>query len=135
MEIIGKAKYEGYLWYSDRKEPEVYTGSEETEIRLDDNANPFAIEGNLWNAKRRESIAIKYVDGRHLVRRCKVEENELKGCETNAKATTLKTYIPHRIKGVKNLKFLQYWKANEDEQCEGMKVLEPEKLVFVGFEK
>lgn len=36
METIEKAKYEGYLWYSDKKSPEVFRGDKEICFELDD---------------------------------------------------------------------------------------------------
>ena len=49
--------------------------------------------------------------------------------------TTRKIYVARRMQGIKGLKFLQYWTSEPDVLCEGMPVLQPSKLVFVGFEK
>ena len=140
---IEEAKYEGYLWWSDSKMPVAYDGTTPVAMQLDDSSNPFVIEGNLWNAEKMESIYIRYVDGRHIVRRTYVTKDEWK--EINDKslnigstdkklvATTRKEYLAHRIPGVSTLRFLQYWEAQTDQECEGMVALRPKKLVFVGF--
>ena len=85
---------------------------------------------------------IRYVDGKYIVRRTKVKEEELKAraysqaYESGSPiATTLKKYLAHRIEGVKCLCFLQYWQAEPDDMCEKMCVLRPSKLVFIGFDK
>ena len=109
MEHIEAAKYEGYLWYSNEKKPMVFDGSEPVpEMNLDEEKNPFIIEGNLWDADNRKSIMIRYVDGKYIVRRTKVKEEELKAraysqaYESGSPiATTLKKYLAHRIEGVK----------------------------------
>lgn len=45
--VIEKAKYEGYVWRSDEKAPVVYMGDAGMELVLDDEENPFVVEGNL----------------------------------------------------------------------------------------
>lgn len=139
MEHIEAAKYEGYLWYSNEKKPMVFDGSEPVpEMNLDEEKNPFIIEGNLWDADNLMSIMIRYVDGKYIVRRTKVKEEELSRAYSQAYESgspTLKKYLAHRIEGVKCLCFLQYWQAESDKMCEGMQVLRPSKLVFIGFDK
>ena len=67
MEHIEAAKYKGYLWYSNEKEPKVFDGNEMVpEINLDEKENPFIIEGNLWDADNLMSIMIRYVDGKYI---------------------------------------------------------------------
>lgn len=143
MDKIEEAKYEGYLWWSDSKIPVVYNGTEPLSLQLDDNSNPFIIEGNLWNADKRQSIYIRYIDGQHLVRSIIVSEEEWCGIDDKnilldklgerKVATTRKDFLAHRIPNVSRLRFLQYWEAEEDECCEGMLALKPKRLVFVGF--
>lgn len=145
MEQIEAAKYVGYLWYSNEKKPMAFDGSEPVpEMNLDEEKNPFIIEGNLWDEDGRNSIMIRYVDGEYIVRRTKVKEEELKASSRaysqayesgSPIATTLKKYLAHRIEGVKCLCFLQYWQAEPDDMCEKMCVLRPSKLVFIGFDK
>lgn len=143
MQTVDKAKYEGYIWMSDSKTPIVYTGQEEVELTLTDGENPFVIEGNLWNAAKHESIKIVYVDGKYRVRKDTVTEAELAGVDDSTPiaggssvgkvATTRKEYFAHRLPQVEKLQFVQYWEAKADEMCEGMDVLVPTKLVFVGL--
>lgn len=142
MKQIEAAKYEGYLWYSNEKEPKVFDGSEMVpEISLDEKKNPFIIEGNLWDEDGKNSIMIRYVDGEYIVHRTQVNEEELKASSRASSqayesgSPTLKKYLAHRIEGVKCLCFLQYWQAESDKMCEGMQVLRPSKLVFIGFDK
>lgn len=147
MKEIKAAAYEGYLWYSDENKPKVFLGDKMVDkIELDDCSNPFVVEGNLWDAEAHESIMIRYVDGRYLVRHTVVTDKELHGIDdrlldpvtvktNDLVATTVKEYLPHRIEGVKALRFLQYWQGEEDAMCEGMTALRPSKFVFVGFNK
>ena len=121
MEQIEAAKYVGYLWYSNEKKPMAFDGSEPVpEMNLDEEKNPFIIEGNLWDEDGRNSIMIRYVDGEYIVRRTKVKEEESNASSRaysqayesgSPIATTLKKYLAHRIEGVKCLCFLQYWQA------------------------
>ena len=143
MHEIEKAKYEGYIWMSDSKQPTVYTGETDLELSLNDSDNPFIIEGNLWNKEKKESIKIAYVDGKYRIRKTSVSKDEYEGISDNAiktgndankmVATTKKEYFAHRMPEIEKLRFIQYWEAEEDAMCENMKVLVPTKLVFVGF--
>lgn len=125
---IDKARYEGYVWMSDSSEPSVVFPDNEWGMTFSDTDNPFVIEGNLWNATERVSVMIKYVDGKHIVR-CTVVTDE------DVKNVTRKEMIPHRIDGVDNILFLQFWTEVEDPLCENMVSLQPGKLVFVGFKR
>lgn len=131
MEKIEKAKYEGYVWWSDKDRPEVYYGNEEVNFCLNDGENPFIIEGNLWDENTLTSFMIRYVDGRYIVKKHEVDAEDLK---EGSQLHTKKKYIAHRIDGVQALKFLQYWRPYEDKLCEKMSALRPEKLVFIGFD-
>lgn len=132
---IKKAKYIGYLWKSDQQEPEVLQGDKEFSISLNDGENPFVIEGNLWDPAdpaRKNSISIKFVDGNYIVKHHTLTDEDLKNSDTHKK----KTYIAHRLEGVQQLEFMQFWKEEKNEEnefCEGMTTLIPDKLVFVGF--
>ena len=128
MEKINKAKYEGYIWMSDQQEPLLICPDEEFELTLSDTDNPFVIEGNLWDATNKLSIMIKYVDGKYIVRRTLVSDERMRN-------EPEKEFLPHRIKGVKKLLFLQCWREEKDPLCENMVALQPDKLVFIGFNK
>lgn len=123
---IPKAKYQGYIWRSDSDSPEVLTGDKAYGgFTPDPSENPFIIEGNLWDEATGVSISIRYIDGRYYIHR-----TTLTG-ETDH--STIKKYVAHRIDEYKYLRFVQLWESREDPMCEGMEVLEPSKLVFIGF--
>lgn len=123
---IPKAKYQGYIWRSDSDSPEVLTGDKEYGgFTPNPDGNPFIIEGNLWDEITGVSISIRYVDGRYYIHR-----TTLTG-ETDH--STIKKYVAHRIDEYKYLRFVQLWESRPDPMCEGMEVLEPSKLVFIGF--
>lgn len=126
---IPKAKYQGYIWRSDS--PEVLTCDEEYGgFTPDAAANPFIIEGNLWDEATGASISIRYVDGQYYIHKTMLTSDEVKG---NTDHSTIKKYVAHRIDGYKYLRFVQLWEPRPDPMCEGMEVLEPSKLVFIGF--
>lgn len=124
---IPKAKYQGYIWRSDSDSPKVHTGDEEYGgFTPNPDENPFIIEGNLWDEATGASISIRYVDGKYYIHKM----TEVKG---NTDHSTIKTFVAHRIDGYKYLRFVQLWEPRPDPMCEGMEVLEPSKLVFIGF--
>ena len=93
---IEKSIYQGYLWYSDQKAPQVLN-NEVFELEIADSSNPFIVEGQLFDGQKVEQVFHSYrMDGEQL-------------------------------------KFNLYWREVEDDLCEGMKVLQPAELVFVGF--
>lgn len=118
---IEKSKYEGYLWYSDTSTPDIKTG-EEFGIEINEDANPFIIEGQLFDGKK--SVSIKYVDGKYVVNTYDLEK--LDGVFQE------REFHSYRM-GDRRLKFKQYWRPQKDELCEDMQVLQPAELVFVGF--
>lgn len=125
---IEKSIYDGYLWYSNDPNP-VVLKNEEKEILLTDEENPFIIEGQLYDRVRMRSYSIKFVDGKYIC-----NEYEVKSSDFNKSDVDIKTFYANRMDNLK-LQFLQYWKEEVDELCEGMKVLQPKELVFVGFVK
>lgn len=131
MKEIEKAKYEGYIWWSDKDRPKVYYGDEEVNLSLNNDDNPFIIEGNLWDKAAGKSIFIRYVDGKYFTNETTVTDED----RNNPERCTEKSFIAHRIDGVRTLNFLQYWEAFEDKLCENMEALRPQKMVFIGFDK
>lgn len=125
---IEKSTYEGYLWYSDMTEPKILE-DEEFELKMANDKNPFVVEGQLFDADRMISISIKYVDGEYICNSYKVDSLDF-----NRTDVEKKEFHSNRMKGYK-LQFLQYWIDKEDDLCEGMNVLCPSKLVFVGLLK
>lgn len=125
---IEKDKYEGYLWYSNQNTPQVFQ-DDELELILDDETNPFIIEGQLCN--QHFSYSIKYIDGHYWVKKY-----DLKNFVSTVKTT--QSYLPNfkALDGqrkIQKLMFNQYWRPQVDENCEGMSVLQPTEFVFVGF--
>lgn len=122
--------FQGYIWMSDQTKPEVFDFNNEKLLVLDDNKNPFVIEGQLYDKTQKKSYSIKYVDGKYIVMPYDVTDDEVKNA---------KSYYPNRMS--KKLLFYQRWevmkdnegKENGDDYCENIPVLEPAGLVFVGF--
>jgi CRISPR type III-associated protein (TIGR04423 family) len=121
---IDKSSYQGYLWFSDQKEPEIINGIFEKEI--DDKTNPFIVEGQLFDGSN--SISIKYIDGKYIVNIYDINSDNFKNVDFKEV-----TYLPN-FKGGDLLRFRQYWRPQSDTLCEGMDVLHPAELVFVGFD-
>jgi CRISPR type III-associated protein (TIGR04423 family) len=138
---IEKAKYQGYLWYSDEQVPKILD-DEVFELEIGNTQNPFIIEGQLFDGIH--SISIKFIDGKYIVKQFIISDFE--GIDKD----DLYLY-PNRMKILddNNLKlhFCQYWRAKADKYCggdtndtnrldskdNGMLVLQPAELVFVGF--
>ena len=139
METIKIENCEGYLWWSDQEEPEIYDGKV-IDICLDEKKNPFVIEGQLYDKDEKKSYSIKYVDGQYIVIEYQVEkdviealskEKEYKSSDESV-VVEPKHYLSNRMGG-RWLKFLRYWGNKEDENCMEMSVLTLTKNVFVGF--
>ena len=122
---IESGNYHGYVWKSDESEPNMVSGSFKEDLSV---LNPFIIEGFLYDEERHVSYSIKYVDGEYLICRYEVAPQDF-----HRDDVVQKSYFAHRMKEHKRLAFLQYWREQEDECCEGMKVLQPAEVVFVGF--
>jgi len=123
METIEKAKYEGYIWYSDSAKPEIFKREIERELNLNDTENPFIIEGQLYCEEKKLSVSIKYVDGKHIVNKFNLSEEP---------ETTDQEYLAE-FRNDAGLKFRQLWKPESDPLCENFEVLKPAGFVFIGF--
>lgn len=121
---IEKAIYQGYVWFSDCAEPTVIES--EYGIDIEDDVNPFIVEGQLYDPETKISYSIRYADGKHVWKKYVLAE--LKG------ESREQTYCSNKMQGRK-LKFREYWKAVPDPLCEGMEVLQMAENVFIGFEK
>ena len=127
---IKRRNYQGYVWMSDKENPELIKGefdfSEYTSI------NPFVIEALLWCQAEEISIHIRHT-GRYVINEFDLKEKNLpKGAVLEAK-----NYIPHRLKGINNVNFKQLWLPEPDSLCEGtserMEVLTLKAIIFTGF--
>lgn len=133
---IENRKYSGYVWMSDEAKPCVILHDEEYGIEIDETANPFIVEAQLYCAAERLSISVKYVDGQYIVR----EYSDVGVDSANDDAIELKQYLGNPRMGKETLNFLQYWEESapvemsngKDLLC-GMRELRPGKFVFVGF--
>lgn len=128
METIRINECEGYLWWSDQQEPQVYDG-DVLDICLDETKNPFVVEGQIYDKKEKKSYSIKYADGQYIINIYKIENQDLANSNNEKKC-----YLSNRM-GDRWLKFLRYWEEKEDENCMNMPVLTLTKNVFVGFKE
>ena len=123
---INKSIYEGYIWYSDRPEPEI-KDNQEFELEIDDCSNPFIIEGQLYDSVNELSHSIRYVNGQHI---CKTYHLQ----DLQGEKFVEDVFLSHKMQG-RWLRFFQYWKEEADSLCENMGVLQPKEFVFMGFKK
>lgn len=123
-DINFEAKYDGYIWMSDTKTPNVLV-NQALDRCCFEKGNPFVIEGQLYDSENRKSLSIKYVDGKYYILSFKVEEKDFN-------SNYEKKYVSNRMGG-RMLRFVQHWEAEPDEFCEGMVVYHPSELVFIGF--
>ena len=129
QDIPTSIKYDGYLWWSNQENPDVYNNQlivsqPNKPIWPESDTNPFIIEGNLWDAKNKTSYLIRYIDGQYLVYKF-----ELVGDEN----VTLHEYLPNPKIATPNLLFKEVWTAQVDSLCNGFEVLKPAFIAFVGF--
>jgi len=137
-EISLSQNYDGYLWWSDQPTPQILNNEPIKELPIGN--NPFIIEGQLFDSENNKSYSIRFVDGEYLIN-C-FDLNELSELEY-----IKKEYLPNRIDGVQKLCFREFWRPVKDKLCgskigeekekefEGMEVLQPAEVVFVGFNK
>lgn len=130
MKKIEKSKYQGYLWYSDEKEPEIYQ-NRELEIDLNDQSNPFIIEGQLCDGKK--SYSIKYVDGHYILKTFQLNNYLNEDTVINKYQPNWSEKDKENSSVISQLIFIQYWHPAADKNCEDMKVLQPGESIFVGF--
>lgn len=117
-------KCEGYVWESDKTEPQVYRGTPCELMRLDTD-NPFILEALLYDVESQISYMVKFIDGEHRVYKYNLFESYDDASDVE--------YLPNRMNGVGKLKFKQIWKKQKDELCNDFETLVPAELVFVGF--
>lgn len=136
---IPSKKYQGYIWYSDQKKPEILCGDKDYRLKLIEGENPFVIEALLYCEDDETSIMVKHT-GKYIVQEYKLKEEREK-CEE-----VKKQYLPHGVNRkkeeqqaddmsskVKRLNFSQFWQEEKDSACEDMPVLKLKATVFTGF--
>lgn len=137
VDRIEKAKYQGYVWMSDKNAPETLQGDKFFESDLATENNPFIIEAQLYEPEKKVSYSIKYVDGEYVASKWEGVDKDMEDREYYM----LVSYIGNRLELDKKLNFLQHWVEINDPACggdpsdeqSGMKVLQPKELIFVGF--
>ena len=121
----------GYLWMSNQPNPTVIY-DESVELSLDNNSNPFVVEGHLY-VKDKLSYSIKYVDGSYILKRYDLTSLPKEWVKEDG----VRKFVANRLKKddltIDEIYFKQYWVPKEDDLCNGMKTLQPGALVFVGF--
>lgn len=123
LDLIPKGNYRGYYWMSDKENPEPVNGS----FIPPSTTNPYIMEAMLWDQDAQKSIMITHT-GRH-----QIFEYEINVLENEGKLED-KTYMPHRLEGVKKVKFKQFWMSENDTLCNDFPVLELKAQIFVGIE-
>lgn len=124
IDEIPNSKYVGYYWMSDQEKPEQVNGDFAPKLK---GLNPFIIEAMLWDEASEKSIMITHM-GRY-----QIFEYDLKRLASEG-ALEDKFYMPHRLDGIKKVKFKQFWKAEKDSLCNDYSVLTLKAQIFVGFE-
>ena len=119
---LPKAKYQGYIWFSDSTKPEII--DKEFSLDISSETNPFIAEAYLMDEDKQISYSIKFVDGNYLFNPFRIDENDLHN---------FKVYEGKRMNGIR-LRFTQRWKEVKDELCCGMTTRIPAEMVFVGFD-
>ncbi len=133
---IDSAKYQGYLWYSDKLRPEVYLGDEIIpQIILDDSDNPFVVEGNLYDKESNKSICIKYMDGRHYITVYDFEALENEPDSVLEVESYLTNSRINRAKECSISVYKRIWYAEADKLNDDWKALRPSGFAFAGFKK
>ncbi|GAB4255892.1 MAG: hypothetical protein Kow0027_22800 [Saprospiraceae bacterium] len=117
--------FDGYVWLSDAKKPEVLIGKYFDFSSI--GKNPFVIEALLYDAANEVSYHVRHSGRYHI------HKYDLKHLPDEVETEEV-SYLPHRLDGVKKCKFKQIWMPEKDPYCEDMPVLTMKALVFVGFE-
>ncbi len=125
---IPKSKYEGYIWYSNEKQPIVLSGKDYFSFDENENDNPFVIEALLFDKENQVSITIRHT-GTFLIKIF-----DLKNLPQNAILSDTKEYYPHRLGNeVSKVCFKQLWIPEKDLNCEEMEVFNMKAFIFTGF--
>ncbi|WP_053992923.1 TIGR04423 family type III CRISPR-associated protein [Mangrovimonas sp. TPBH4] len=125
---IPKIAYEGYVWLSNQKEPQVLLEEEYNFNNLPEDA--FVIEALLYSAAEQKAIHIGHTGNYRII------EFNLKAAEQEGNRMEDVDYLPHRLgEQVKAVSFKNLWAYKEDSLCEGMPVLQFQASIFCGFKK
>lgn len=126
IEHIPDGNFVGYYWLSNAQKPKIVNGDFPQNIL--EQQLPFIVEGSLYDAAIKCSIAIRHNGEKHVI--YKYDLSSLTGIEINDVA-----FIAHRMLGKGKVKFRELWREEEDPLCAGMTTLRPHARVFVGFDE
>jgi CRISPR type III-associated protein (TIGR04423 family) len=124
IDNIPAGRYQGYIWMSDKPQPDVIDGPFDGMDLTP--ANPFIIEAKLFEPDKGLSYSVQFIDGSYVAKEWDV--NALPEGE-------LQSFLPAFDGAPGNLLFFTAWREVKDPLCENMGVLEPCENVFVGFKK
>lgn len=136
IKTINKGLYTGYIWRSNAKDLEIINGNIPEDLQtLDCSKNPFIIEAQLIDTAKEKSYSVKYADGKYYAYQYDIQNYDLEEVKkNNIKELVFQEFQSHRMDTIK-LQFIQRWTEKKDEYCEGMQVLQPAELIFVGFKE
>ncbi len=123
---VPRGSYSGYYWLSNAEKPVVVQGSFPEDIL--EKSLPFVVEANLWDDGAGHSISIRHNGEKHIIVRYNL--NTPQGFEQHQV-----TFIAHRLPGKGRAKFVELWREETDELCNGINTLKPYGRAFIGFEK
>lgn len=127
-ELIAKANdWQGYVCLSGSPDIEEIAGQLPQFSEYNKNAN-FIFEANLYSKEKDFSVSIRQLDDKWLV----VEIDKPLEKNNADKESFIEHKMISRIDG-KKMKFIESWQAEKDELCEGLDVLKPSWIAFVGF--
>ncbi len=120
--------YEGYLWRSDCRTPEIVNG-EFKGNQLD--KLPFVIEGWLYDKEQQVSIQIRNLDGQYFITQYDLENLKKEGSELKPQS-----YIAYRLNGISKVQFSCLWQEEKQEETlADFTTLVPKAHIFTGFAK
>ncbi|MDA8972508.1 TIGR04423 family type III CRISPR-associated protein [bacterium] len=125
IQSIPNYDYEGYLWYSDANQPEIFEGKKFTPDQL--TTLPFVVEGMLYAAKEKVSIRIVNIDGAYRISKVTLD---------NIPKELVTEYFAKKEFGeFIKIKMYQHWEEKEDIINNNRPVLSATWSAFIGFKK
>lgn len=125
LKDIPNRNYEGYVWFSDQKYPEMVSHQEPFDFGKVEE-NPFVLEALLYCESANCSLHITH-SGEYHIHECHLTKLD------SDTQWQLIDYIPHRLKGIHKIYFQQVWAPVPDPLCDNKPVLELQASWFVGF--
>ena len=123
---IPACDYEGYLWYSNANEPELFNRRKISENDL--KQLPFVVEGLLYCPDENVSIRITNIDGEYRISKMNV-------AGISSSQTTSFQLNTDKFGEGKFIHIYQHYENLPDPVNEGWEVAQPTWFAFVGFKK